>query len=460
MRVPFIFATLVVLGSACSSPSSEAPADAPAPEPDGAPPPDTSPDAPPPLLGKACATAAVEVARIAGADIFSTTIGPAFYTSATSSFYTRDADGDGDADVLVFEYVSSTTSAYTYRARLFRYDSGTASFAPAVASTITLPAYGAELDLIADVDGDQRQDLVIGYTTEVPRTPYLYVARQAANGTFALQPSRIDVSTCGQSNDQRLEGIAVLDIDRDGKDDVLTTVSLGGLASPPVGLSLAKGTASGLGSSTCVASSTVTTPGFPAALAGARRFRTGDFDGDGATDLVAIYYVAGVEQMQLHVSRGPSTLEAVPGLAAAPYRLLVDHVPGRARDALIAVTVHADTTDLTRYATDAQTGISAATTVATLPAGSRPSGYAILYGFAASDFNGDGFTDIVEIGNQEYKTGPTPFAITCDRSATWQLGQGTFLADTRVLRSIDLDNDGQSELIARVGADVVVYKLQ
>lgn len=461
MRSWLSFAALASLWIGCSTPPSGTAVDAP-PEPTVDADPTPTVDAPPadPLSGKDCPTSAVEITRIQGADIFPGTVGPAFYSSVTTELYARDVDGDSDSDLLLFEYASSSGSSYTYRVRLFRYDAGTLAFAPAVTSMITLPAYGAELDLLADVNGDGRKDLVIGYTTEVPRTPYVYVAQQAASGTFTLQSFPIDVSACGSSNDQRLEAIAVLDVDRDGKDDVLTTVSIGGLGSAPEGLSLAKGTSSGLGSSTCVASATVITPGFPARLANADLLRAGDFDGDGAQDLVAVSYVGGA-RMQLLVSRGPSDFRPVPGLAAPPTRLLVDRVAGRARDALLGVSVLSDHTDLFRYSTDGQTGIAPAAAIATLPVGHFPSPASVIYGFAASDFNGDRLTDVIEIGNQERVTGPTPFSITCDRSATWQIGRGMFPQEsTRILRAIDIDNDGKSELVARVGLDVVVFRLQ
>jgi hypothetical protein len=437
---------------ACSSPSQPAGSvDAASPN-DSVTPADASIDA---LLGNACPTSATEVARIAGADIFPTTVGPAYYTSATQSFYTTDADGDGDRDLLLFEYVSSASGTYTYRTRLFRWTGS--AFSAAVTSTITIPAYGVELNLLADVDGDKRKDLVLGYTTEYPRTPYVYLARQGSDGSFALQASRIDVSPCGSSQDQRLEAIAVFDFDRDGKDDVLATASFGGLGSQPAGLAVAKGSASGLGTATCIASSNVSMPGIPAQLGGAESFRVGDFDGDGAQDLVAESYTNGMSTMQLFRSTGASQLSPAPMTTTqSTSRLFVDHVAGRARDALVESVVHADNTELFRYTTDAQ-GIAAKVKIATLPVGS--SSYNVLYGFAIGDFNGDALTDIAAIGNREYTTGPTPLALGCDRAGAWDTAQATLPEGTRILRTIDFDSDSGSEVVARVGSDVVVFDL-
>jgi hypothetical protein len=455
MRISLLITAFAALAAGCAKGSEMTV--------DGAAPPDSAlaPDAAnAPLLGKPCPTAAVEIARIHGADIFPTTVDPAFYVSTNASFYTGDADGDGDADLIVFESAASTSTDHTYRVRLFRYDASTASFEPEIESQIVLPAPGAELDMLADVDGDHRKDLVLGYTTDVPRTPYVYVARQAADGTFALQASRRDVSTCGASNDQRLEAIAVIDVDRDGYDDVVATVSFGGLGSAPAGLSVARGGPAGLGAASCVASSSIVTAGYPARLGSAKLLRVGDFDGDGVPDLVATSYDGSVATMQLYVARGAPDFRAVPGVAVPPAsRLLVDHIDGRAGDALLAVDVRTDRTELSRYAIDGQTGIAEATLVATLPTGSAASAYPLLFGFAAADVNGDQLTDVVEIGNQELATGPVPFAITCDRGPRWELAQGSLPEGTRVLRAMRLDRGGGSELVARVGKDIAIFRL-
>lgn len=440
----------VALAISCSSPaSSELDVDA---GPNGTGTADSSVDA---LLGTACPTSASEVARIPGADIFPTTVGPAYYDSATESFYTTDADGDGDRDLVVLEHLTSSSTSYSYRTRLFRWTGS--AFATAVTSTLSVPAYGFELDLLADIDGDHRKDLVLGYTTPYPRTPYVYVARQGSDGSFTLQASRVDVSPCGSSSDQRLEGIAIYDLDRDGKDDVLATVSFGGLGSRPAGLAVAKGTSTGLGIATCIASASVSTPGIPSQLALADSFRVGDFDGDGAKDLVATGYSGGTSTLQLFRSTGASQLAAMTTTTTPPTgRLFVDHVAGRARDALLEVRVNADNTEVFRYGTDAD-GIAAKVTVATLPAGSQS--YDVLYGFAIADVNGDGLTDIAEIGNREYESGPTPLTLACDRSGAWQMTQPTLPEATRILRAIDFDGDVSSEIVARVGTDVVVYDL-
>jgi hypothetical protein len=95
--------------------------------------------------------------------------------------------------------------------------------------------------------------------------------------------------------------------------------------------------------------------------------------------------------------------------------------------------------------------------VSTFPIGS---GYYRLFGFAIGDFNGDALTDIVEIGDREYQSGPTPLLLTCDRSAgAWQQSQVTLPENTRILRTIDFDGDSKSELVAKVGTDVVVFRL-
>lgn len=405
------------------------------------------------LPGSECPTSAVELLRIADANIFSDTLGPGF---SSSGLYARDLDGDGDSDLLAFEEVAFSPTPATYRTRMFRFDAATGTFGPEIRTTLQLPRYGVPFERLGDVDGDGRLDLVLGYTTPLPRTPYVAVARQAADGTFALQPFLIDVSPCGDGNDQRLKAFSVLDVNHDGMADVLATVSIGGLSADPSGLSLAKGTPSGLANATCVASATVATPGFPAELARAISFHTGDFDGDGARDLIWADYT----NMQLFVSRGSPDFRALPAVAPRPLHLTVDRIAGRAQAALLGVSVGGTTTELSRYPIDAQSGIAAAVPLATLPTGHAPNPATVLHGFATGDFNGDHLTDVIEIGYRTGVRGPTPFSITCDRATTWQLGQGELPTATRILRSIDIDNDGRSEVVARVGLDVVVFRLQ
>ncbi len=415
---------------------------------DDAPTPDAStPDTPPvdgelPLAGKPCTTAVAEVARITGANL----------NPSLNGLFARDADNDGKPDVIVFEFVDSTTTTYRYRVRLFR-ASATGFVAP-TSSDILIPQFGPERVTVGDFNGDHLLDVAYIYSTETPnRAPFVAVATQQADHTF-VAGSLIDVSACKSSSDERLFGLAVMDLDRDGKDDLLTTVSYGGLGAAPEGLTLLKGTASGLGSGACIASATVSMPGIPA-IYSARQLIVGDFDSDGDKDLVANISDKG----RLFYSTAASTFAATPGEAAIPFtgQMNVTAIPSRPKQDLVHADVRSAGTEVRRYTLDPTAGIGVQT-VAMLPEKDE-SGNLIFRGIVAGDLNGDGLSDALVVGRQQNVT-PSTFAITCDRTARWDTATGTFPDAVSALRAIDIDGDGRTEILARVGSDAVVYRIQ
>ena len=451
----FLFLSLVA--AACSSPGNPQQGDDQQPDaaighPDAPPIP---PDAPP-VLGTACPTSLHEVGRITGANLHIDDRG--FYgPTYKQGLYTRDADGDGKADIISVEYVSGTVGAYHYQIRIFPQTA--TGFGAPITSAITFPGYGPGFNTIADVNGDHLADIIFEYQSESPnRHEYLYVATQGANHTFTLQPS-VNVSACGSSSDERMFGFAVADVDKDGKDDVLTTVSYGGLGAAPAGVTLLKGGTSGLGSAQCMVSASVTThPGFPAALVTAEAFWADDFDGDGNLDLVA----AISSKLHLFRSTGASTYEAVAGEATQPtWRVtMTDHVGGRSKQDLVNADIHATDTTINRF-TVGSTGV-VAQLLATLPQGDTGGGYGIVRGVVAGDFNGDGLTDVFEVGNNGYSNGgssPGTFALTCDRGSRADMSTGAVDAVSG-LRAIDLDGNGTTEIAAINGSDVVIYAVQ
>lgn len=413
--------------------------DASTPHPDAAVPADAAP-----VLGNACPSSLHEVGRITGANLHIDDRG--FYGSTyKQGLFTRDADGDGKADILAVEYVSGTVGAYHYQIRLFTQTA--TGFAAPITSAVTFPGYGPGFNTVADINGDHRLDVIFEYESESPnRHEYLYVATQNADHTFTLQSS-VNVSSCKSSSDERLFGFALADVDQDGKTDVLATVSYDGLGAAPAGLTLLKGGTTGLGPAQCMASATITKPGFPSALITADALWADDFDGDGNTDLVA----AISNKLTLFKATGPSAYTAVAGTASEPtWRwTATNHVTGRTTQDIVNADIKSTGTTINRFTVDSA-GVTAHQ-VAMLSE-SDSAGYGNVGGVAAGDMNGDGLTDVFEAGN----TGT--FALTCDRGSRWDQTSGTIAASE--LRAMDLDGDGKTEIAAIDGVDVVIYAVQ
>ncbi|MDP3238072.1 MAG: VCBS repeat-containing protein [Myxococcales bacterium] len=422
-----------------------------------------------PLLGNACPTQLVEVGRLPAVDFFATTFAPAYYSVASNQLYTEDVTGDGRPDLLAFETLSNTTS----RVRLFE-GLGALAFGAEVTSTLTLPRYGVEFNLLGDFDGNGRKDLLLGYTTELPRTTYVYVALQNSQGQFVFQSFRRDLGVCGSSGDERRKGVTVLDLNADGRDDVLATVSLEGLGSSPVGLSLLMGSASGLGAASCLASIPRTAPrvsspslvtaGFPQELAYAELLRVGDFNGDGRLDLFAglghlSFYPAMGYFPRLEDGGFRSTFDGGVFVSSI-QRWQVRRADDATRHLALTSSVQSVGTFLTAWDIGDVLGVSQGRQLVTLPIGDA-TGSEAPFGFALNDLNGDRRTDLLVIGNQGLGTGttPMPFAIACDRAARWEIDGGFFPAYTRLLRPFTTA-DGGVTLAAMVDQDLIFYRLQ
>ncbi|MEM1449837.1 MAG: VCBS repeat-containing protein [Planctomycetota bacterium] len=159
-----------------------------------------------------------------------------------------DADGDGDLDLV----------AYRDNEILTLRNDGPAGF---VEVGIVDAIGRGEWLRLADLDGDGLRDIVL-----VQRTP-LPILTYRGTGGFGFQASGSIVDQASVSR-----GVAVLDVDRDGREDLVLA--------PPAGLGVQwlAGTPAGT-----LAASAALTPGQPSRAAD---LATADFDGDGGLDLV------------------------------------------------------------------------------------------------------------------------------------------------------------------------------
>jgi hypothetical protein len=193
---------------------------------------------------------------------------------------------------------------------------------------------------------------------------------------------------------------------------VLATVSYDGLGAAPAGLSLLRVSSSGLGGATCARSATTNAAGYPLDMVTAERFVPADFDGDGLTDVVGLYY----NHLTLFHATGPA--QFAEATATASYNeyahLRIDQVTGHTARGLIATTSMDTTMTSTaeRYAIDAS-GVAAGVTIATL--NEDGGGFDILRGYAVGDFNDDGFTDVIEVGNHDFSNNTTDPCVIRDR---------------------------------------------
>jgi hypothetical protein len=443
--------TAVVLLTACSSSHPASKPDATPIGGDAALPADSASDAP--LAGSACPTQVTEVKRLVNA--------LSQYPFDLAKVVVADFDHDGHDDIAVIEDEVLSSNTMTVRVTLFLQTAG--GFATPIQSEMPFPYHDFDRIMIGDFNGDHLIDLLITDTeqqeTPFQRWSYIYAATQQADHTFTMG-SYIDSSACQSSDDERLFAVGVLDIDGDGADDVLETVSYDGLGAYPAGLSLLRGGASGLGHATCVRSATTTNAGYPLDLVTAQSFWTADFNGDGKLDLLkedydhpellSVFYAAGASQFT----------EAGSPVSYDEYaRLGFDRAAGGGISGLIAMSTTETMGTVNRYPINAS-GLAAGVSVATLNQGDGGSLY--IPGFAVADFNRDGLTDVVVIGQPTNSdaSAPVSFGMACDRTAQWQTSTGSFPNHVWLLSPIELA--GQTDVVVQDLAttwDLVVYQL-
>jgi hypothetical protein len=207
----------------------------------------------------ACAFAASLSAQTAG-------FGFGAYTTIPGAVpgYLAIGDVTGDARDDLVELGTGTSGVDGFR--LFVQQADGTLAAPVVVS-IGKPLAGALASLaLADVDGDGVKDVALGYSNfqvGMPGNGVAVVRRNGSGGWTAL----------AAASTKRAAMLATLDVDRDGRTDVVALA-------PDEGFAVYRLTSGGAWFSAA---------GAPAAPAGvARRLAAGDLDGDGIADLAAV----------------------------------------------------------------------------------------------------------------------------------------------------------------------------
>jgi hypothetical protein len=436
--------TALVVLSACGSPSNhDVDPDAGSDAPDAAI--VIPPDAALPVLGTTCPSHLNEVKRI--------TMAADAYPYAVNNVLIGKFDNNTSDDIVLLETEYDTTNQRTLL-RFKTFLTSDTGFAAPVVSNAVFPQYGPEQVLLGDFNGDHLMDILIAYTDseESSRVSYVYVATQQADHTFVLGAA-ISVSACKSSSDERYFALGVLDVDRDGKDDLLATVSYDGLGAAPAGVSWLHGGASGLGQATCARSATLQNPGFPPQMITAERFRIADFDGDGTKDIAALYDSTII--LFRNIAASTFVTAGQPAALDSSIRIATDPV----NHGLIGLDVDTTSSTATRYETDA-TGFTKSTIGTFATEGAPEGNYDAIRGFAVGDFNGDGFTDVLEVGNHNYSSstpGVVSFGIACDRSAHWDVAGGAFADGIYDAQPIGFS--GSTDLVVEDGYDLVVYSI-
>jgi hypothetical protein len=134
----------------------------------------------------------------------------------TTKYAIGDVDGDNRLDVVTVDRLNNTMSVY----RNTTTSGGSISFAPKVDFA---GGQGTRAVAIADVDGDGKPDVVV---TNLKDNTVSVFRNTGSTGVISFA-AKVDHTTAFQPS-----GIAVTDIDKDGKPDlVINTINLNGYVS-------------------------------------------------------------------------------------------------------------------------------------------------------------------------------------------------------------------------------------
>ena len=343
-----------------------------------------------------------------------------------------DLDGDGTPDLVVLNYYDGTVDVY--RNVSTNGTLASSSFASPVVLSVTGAGSSVFGLALADLDGDGRLDILVGdyNLNEISIFQNLSSPGTISSGSFGI---RVDVSVSGSP-----AGLAVADMDGDGKADIVTANQSGNTVSA----------LRNIGSGGTISAGSFAAPVSFAVGSSPWRIAIADMDGDGQPDVVTLN--------QSDSNHKVSILRNLSAVGSIAFALHVDLAGADTGEALAVGDLDGD--GKPDVVVGSYTGRTIAvyrniSTPGSITAGSFASNVAFAMGasvhnIAIGDLDGDGKPDLAVVTEDSselslFKNTSTPGSFT-----TSSLGPRLAFASGNNAVGVvidDLDGDGRSDLV-------------